>query len=38
MYILAGAVVFLALVIIFVRQKAPSQVIDSSANVSQNSI
>ena len=37
-YILAGAIVFLALVIIFVRRKAPPQVIDSSAYVSQGSM
>ena len=37
-YILAGAIVFLALVIIFVRRKAPPQVIDSSAYVSQDSM
>ena len=37
-YILAGAVVFLALVIIFVRRKAPPQVIDSSVYVSQDSM
>ena len=37
-YILAGAIVFLALVIIFVRRKGPPQVIDSSAYVSQDSM
>ena len=37
-YILAGAIVFLALVILFVRRKAPPQVIDSSAFVSQDSM
>ncbi|MGA0352985.1 MAG: hypothetical protein ACO3NY_04965 [Poseidonia sp.] len=37
-YILAGAIVFLAFVIIFVRRKAPPQVIDSSAYVSQDSM
>ena len=37
-YILAGAIVFLALVILFVRRKTPPQVIDSSAYVSQDSI
>ncbi|MGB2176263.1 MAG: hypothetical protein ACPH13_07405 [Candidatus Poseidoniaceae archaeon] len=37
-YILAGAIVFLALVIIFVRRKAPPQVIDSSGYVSQDSM
>lgn len=37
-YILAGAIVFLALVIIFVRRRSPPQVIDSSAYVSQDSI
>ena len=37
-YILAGAIVFLALVIIFVRRKAPPQVIDSSVYVSQDSM
>ena len=37
-YILAGAIIFLALVILFVRRKAPPQVIDSSAYVSQDSM
>ena len=37
-YVLAGAIVFLALVIIFVRRKVPPQVIDSSAYVSQDSM
>ena len=37
-YILAGAIVFLALVILFVRRKAPPQVIDSSSYVSQDTM
>ena len=37
-YILAGAIVFLALVITFVRRRSPPQVIDSSAYVSQDSM
>ena len=37
-YILAGAIVFLALVILFVRRKSPPQVIASSTYVSQESM
>ena len=37
-YILAGAIVFLALVILFVRRKEPPQVIDSSSYVSQDTM
>ena len=37
-YILAGAIVFLALVIIFVRRRSPPQAIDSSAYVAQDSM
>lgn len=37
-FILAGAIVFLAFVIIFVRRKGPPQAIDSSAYVAQDSM